>query len=391
MTGHTRIRVLRMIARMNTGGPARQVAAMARGLDPERFEHRLLVGQVGPGEADDLELRGIPVEHVRVRGLGRAPSPFDDARAWAAIAAEIRRFRPHVVHTHTAKAGVLGRTAALATGGPGGRGRSGRGRPALVHTFHGHLLHGYFSPILTRAVVGVERALARASDRLVAVGARVRDELLATGVGRPDQYLVVPPGVELGPVPSRSVARCRLGLPADAPVIAYVGRLVAVKRPDRFVAAAASVARDHPDAVFLVAGDGPEAAATREAARAAGLGGRVRFLGWWADVETLYAAADAVVVTSDNEGMPVSLIEAALAGRPAVTTDAGSAGEVVADGETGWVVPRDAAAVAHAVRRLLADPARAAAMGAAAADRARRLYSAERLVADLSALYEALA
>ncbi|MDT7539995.1 MAG: hypothetical protein QOI82_3580, partial [Actinomycetota bacterium] len=175
-----RVRVLRVIARMNVGGPALQVTALTLELDPARFEHRLLTGSVGPDEADYVELRAPGLPLTRVAGLGRSPRPLDDLRALRALIRHMRDFRPDIVHTHTAKAGVLGRVAA----------RIAR-VPATVHTFHGHLLHGYFSTAVTRLVILTERALARRTDRLVAVGAQVRDELLAAGIGTPAQYAVV--------------------------------------------------------------------------------------------------------------------------------------------------------------------------------------------------------
>jgi glycosyltransferase involved in cell wall biosynthesis len=171
-------------------------------------------------------------------------------------------------------------------------------------------------------------------------------------------------------------------------MVAFVARLTAVKRPDRFIAMAAQVARAHPDAIFAVAGEGQLLEQLR--ADAAPLGDAVRFLGWRSDVETVYAASDVVVLTSDNEGMPVSLIEASLVGRPLVTTRVGSAAEVVSDGETGFVVDVDDAALARGVDRLLADGELRARFGAAAHQRAQRLFSAERLVADTAALYESL-
>jgi glycosyltransferase involved in cell wall biosynthesis len=254
-----------------------------------------------------------------------------------------------------------------------------RPRAALVHTFHGHLLHGYFSPAVTRAVVVTERTLAARTDRLVAVGARVRDELLAAGVGRRRRWEVVAPGIELGPVPERVVARASLGLDPGVPVVAFVARLTAVKRPDRFAAVAALVAERHPQVVFLVAGDGDGAPAARAAASAA-------------DIESVYAAADVVLLTSDNEGMPVSLIEAALAGRPAVTPDVGSAAEVVLDGVTGLVTPPgDARALAAAVDRLLGDDTLRASLGREARVRADERFSAARLVADTERIYADLA
>src|SRR3954462_13391776 len=178
---------------MNVGGPALQVTGLVESMDASRFEHRLLTGSVGPGEADYISLRAPDLPHTVVHGLGRSPRALADAQALRELVEHIRRFRPHVVHTHTAKAGVLGRVAARACR-----------VPIVVHTFHGHLLHGYFSPAVTRTVVLTERALAHASTRLVAVGSQVRDDLLAAGIGRPEQYAVVPPGIALPPGPSRA-------------------------------------------------------------------------------------------------------------------------------------------------------------------------------------------
>jgi glycosyltransferase involved in cell wall biosynthesis len=373
----SRIRVLRIIDRLNVGGPALQASVLAERLDHTRFEQILMAGAIDSDEGDYVTLRapGLRVEHVR--GLGRAPSPRDDAHALAQISTAIRRFRPHVVHTHKAKAGVLGRPAAWT-----------HRVPATVHTFHGHLLHGYFSPLKTRAVVAVERGLARPTTALVAVGSRVRDELLEAGIGQRQQYSVVPPGVDLGIAPEPAAARRALGLPAG-PIVTFVGRLAAVKRPERFVDLAMAVARSHPDACFAIAGDGELADEVR--ARARPLGRRMVFLGWRGDVETVYSASDVVVLTSDNEGMPVSLIEAAASGTPAVTTRVGSAPEVVADGVTGFVTDKDPRALATAVTRLLDDEALRTAMGQAASQRAKARFGADRLASDIANLYEALA
>ena len=371
------VRVLRVIARMNVGGPALQVTALSDGLDPARFEQRLLVGDVEPGEADYLSLRAPHVDAVRVPGLGRSPNPVGDLRGVLRIRRIIREFRPHIVHTHTAKAGVLGRTAAILGG-----------VPTRVHTFHGHLLHGYFSPAVTKAVVATERAYARRTTRLVAVGEQVRDELLAARIGRPDQYVVVPPGVELPPAPRREVARSQLGLPERALVVAFVARLTHVKRPDRFAEVARRVATVGRDVHVLVAGEGELLPELRQ--ELAVLGDDAHFLGWRSDVETIYAAADVVVLTSDNEGMPVSLIEAASVGCPAVTTRVGSAGEVVRDGETGFVVDTDPDALAAAVLRILDDKELRARLSCAAAKHAREHFSRDRLVSDTTALYEEL-
>jgi glycosyltransferase involved in cell wall biosynthesis len=321
-------RVVHVIARMNVGGPAELLVQLLHGLPGQE----LLTGEVQYGEADHLSLRAPETPFTRVPGLARRPRVGDDVRALAFLTAELRRRRPDVVHTHTAKAGALGRIAALAAG-----------VPALVHTFHGHLLQGYFSPAVTRGVILTERALARTTDRLVAVGEQVRDDLLAAGIGRPDRYVVIPPGVRLAHPPDRTDARARFRVAGDAAVVAVVGRLIGIKRPDRML----EVARRLPDVTFLVAGEGALLDQVRRDAPA-----NVRLLGWRADVEAVYAAADVALVTSDNEGMPVSLVEAALCGTPAVSTDVGSAREVV----TGEVTVPDPDALAAAVRRVLARP-----------------------------------
>jgi glycosyltransferase involved in cell wall biosynthesis len=373
--GDDRLRVLRVIARMNVGGPALQVTGLVLGMDAVRFDHRLLTGAVGPGEADYVDLRAPGLPLTRVPGLGRSPRPLDDVRALRMLVAEMRRFRPHIVHTHTAKAGVLGRVAAKTARVPG-----------LVHTFHGHLLHGYFSPAVTQAVVRTERALARVSDRLVAVGGQVRDDLLAAGIGRPEQYSVVAPGIALPPMPPRAVARRELGLPLDAPVAVLVARLTSIKRPDRFLEIARRLAVEHPEAIFAICGEGDLLPGLRASA-----GANVRFLGWRGDVETVYAASDLVVLTSDNEGMPVSLIEAAMCGVPAVATRVGSVAEVVLDGMSGLLGSTNVAELAMLVGRLLADAEERARFSVAATEHARAHFSRERLVADTEALYEQLA
>jgi glycosyltransferase involved in cell wall biosynthesis len=372
------IRVLRIIARMNVGGPALQTVGLARGIDPARFEQRILAGEVSAGEEDYLALRAPDVAVVHVPGLGRAIRPWDDVRAFVTIRRNIRSFRPDIVHTHTAKAGVLGRLAAWSCR-----------VPFTVHTFHGHLLRGYFSQRVTNVVRIVEAALARRTSRLVAVGAEVRDELLAAGIGRRSQYVVVPPGIsEPRPVECAS-ARRSLGLPDDVPVVAFVARLTSVKRPDRFLDAAGAIAAERSDVRFVVAGAGPELGAFTERGRRE-LGDRLLLLGWRSDVETVYAAADVVVLTSDNEGMPVSLIEAAASGRASVATRVGSVAEVVRDGETGFVVAPEATEIARKVVWLLDHPNERRAMGEAAARRTVEQFGVRRLVGDIEALYTAL-
>jgi glycosyltransferase involved in cell wall biosynthesis len=373
-----RVRVLRIIDRLNVGGPALQASVLMAGLDPERFDQRLVIGSVTSDEGDFVRIRAPDLPVTEVPGLGRAPRALDDVRAFVAIVRIMREFRPHIVHTHKAKAGVLGRIAARIAG-----------VPATVHTFHGHLLRGYFNPASTRAIVVTERLLARHTTRLVAVGRQVRDDLVAAGIGRLEQFDVVAPGVDLPAPPAPDLARERLGLSDASHVVTYLGRLAPVKRPDRFVRVAARLGSRYPDAVFPVVGNGELLDATEAEARA--LGAHCVFLGWRRDVETVYAASDAVVITSDNEGMPVSLIEAARVGTPAVTTRVGSAPEVVDDGITGFVTEPTVNALVDATAALLDDGELRHRFGEAARVRAEREFSGPRLVADTTRIYEELA
>lgn len=371
------LRVMRIIARMNVGGPAVQVSGLMRHLPPLGFEQRLYTGWCGDDEADYLETQAPDVEATRIDGLGRAIRPGDDARALTQLVREMRDFRPHIVHTHTAKAGVLGRTAA-ALAGIGS---------ATVHTFHGHLLHGYFSPRKTQAVIALERTLARRTDRLVAVGDQVRDDLLGARIGRLDQYAIIPPGLEMPPAKSREEALREFGLSPDAPVVSFIGRLTAIKRPDRFVEVVRAVSAKRPDVQFLVAGAGDQADLVHQAATNL----PITMLGWRSDVENVLAASDAVLLTSDNEGTPLSLIQAALSGLPVVATDVGSVHDVVVSGETGLLCDLDAQQLADAVLELVNDPDMARALGATAQQRATATYGVQRLADDHASLYRSIA
>ena len=368
------IRILRIITRMNIGGPAWQVSVLVRGLNPDQFESQLISGQVADGEADFVDLRDPELPILRVAALGRSIRFGDDFRAFAEIRRVVVAFRPDIVHTHTGKAGVLGRIVAI------------RSRvPITVHTFHGHTLHSYFKRPSAQILRLIESRLANRTTSLVAVGTRVRDDLLEAGIGRVDQYSVIPPGVDLGSLPDQVSARIALGLPPDRPVVLFVGRLTTVKRPDRLIDAMASVLQRLPKALLVIAGEGDLFDETR--LKAEPLGPSVRFLGWQQDLNRVYAAADVAVLTSDNEGMPVSLIEASLSGLPSVTTNVGSASEVVVDGVTGRVVEAKVGSVANALVEILRDKDLRSSMGEAAKKHSERAFGVDRLVSDHEALY----
>ncbi|ETK32552.1 glycosyl transferase [Microbispora sp. ATCC PTA-5024] len=369
---------MEIIARMNVGGSATQVAGLCERLNPDEFDHRLYTGHVDGGEGDHLRLRdtAIPVHHIP--GLGRSIRPIDDYRALLRLVRAMRAFRPHIIHTWTTKAGALGRVAARASGVGAAR----------IHAFHGHQLHAHVPGLRRRVYVRAERLLAPMTDRLVTVGAQVRDDLLAAGIGRPEQYVVIPPGVRLGPLPTRAAAREALGLPLDAPVVAYVGRLKKMKRPDRFAEVAAEVLERVPGCRFVVCGSG---ALKEDVERAVmPMWDSFRLLGWRRDVETVYAAADVVLLTSDNEGTAVSLVEAGMAGVPVVATRVGSVAEIVQDRRTGLLAGPDVDELAGHTVQVLLDPGLARRMGEAARRWTTRAFGVDRLVADTEALYRSL-
>jgi glycosyltransferase involved in cell wall biosynthesis len=384
------LRIVRVIARLNIGGPAIQVITLTRELEPYGFHTTLVRGveENDEGSMDDLA-RELGVTPVRVPWLRRNPG-WHDLRGLLALVAIIRRTRPHVVHTHAAKAGTLGRVAAVIAS-------IGRRRPVIVHTFHGHSLSGYFSPRTTAIYRATERLLARFSDRLIAVSAEVRDDLVRFGVAPESKFTVVPLGFDLSPLASdegtraraRSAVRSQLRIGDEERVVTLVARLVPIKRVDRFLRVAAAL-RDEPAIRFVIVGDGELRDNLRGTPEARALGERLIWTGFRRDMPAIYHASDIVVQTSDNEGTPVSLIEAQAGGLPVVTTDVGGTASVVEHERTGLLVGRDDdLGLARAVRTLHRDPALSARLGAAGRDRSLSRFGLDRLVADLLDVYRA--
>jgi glycosyltransferase involved in cell wall biosynthesis len=371
----SRVRVLRVIARMNVGGPAVQVSGLMRGLDAQVFEQELVTGYCADDEADYLEIVAKDVKAVRIDGLGRSIKPRSDRTALFAIIKEIRRFKPDLIHTHTAKAGVVGRVASILSGH----------KSIRVHTFHGHLLNGYFGAGKTKLVILVEKLLALFTDQLLAVGAKVKDDLLAAGIGNQSKFGVMPPGLQLAEVPSRSSARKELGLNDDAIYCAFIGRITQIKRPDRFLDVVAEIKSREIDLHFIVAGAGELLQYCQDRAKAENL--PVTFLGWREDIEVVLAAADFVLLTSDNEGTPLSLIQAGMVGIPVVATDVGSTNEIVVTGETGLLTDLSVKELSDAVAKVATDTALRAKMGATGKEYTLARYGVDRLVKDHQALY----
>ena len=374
-----KVRVMRIIARMNVGGPAVQVSGLMRGLDASVFEHELVTGYCAADEADYLEKVATDVKAIRIDGLGRSIKPRADLTALFAIIKEIRRFKPDVIHTHTAKAGVVGRIASILSGH----------KSIRVHTFHGHLLNGYFGSGKTKLVILVEKVLARFTDQLLAVGSKVKNDLLAVGIGNQNKFDVMPPGLQLAEVPSRATARKKLGLKDDAIYCAFIGRITKIKRPDRFLDVVAEVKSRGINLHFIVAGAGDLLQYCQDRATAENL--PVTFLGWREDIEVVLAAADFVLLTSDNEGTPLSLIQACMVGIPVVATNVGSTNEIVVNGETGLLTDLSVGQLADAVAKVATDSALRDKMGTAGQKYTLARYGVARLVKDHQDLYLRLA
>jgi glycosyltransferase involved in cell wall biosynthesis len=369
-TKNERIRVMRIIARMNVGGPAVQVSGLMRGFDSIRFDQKLVTGFCAVDESDYLETVATDITAIRIKGLGRSISPRADMGAFVQVVREIRAFRPHIIHTHTAKAGVIGRVASLVSGHSSVR----------VHTYHGHLLHGYFGKFKTSLVILVERFLAVFTTKLLAVGKKVMEDLLAVHIGNAGKFAVMPPGLQLGVLPSREAACEHLGLDPTLMYCSFIGRITKIKRPDRFLDVVVLLHGQFPELHFIVAGAGDLLEYSQQRSVAEGL--PVTFLGWREDIETVLAASDLVLLTSDNEGTPLSLIQAGMAHLPIVATNVGSINEIVIDRETGLLTDLSATSLAEAVTKLTSSDSLRDEMGTKAHDYTIQRYGVERLVKD---------
>jgi glycosyltransferase involved in cell wall biosynthesis len=371
------VRVLRVIARMNVGGPAHNVSILSGRLDERGYETLLVAGRVGPGEASADHLAHERKATLRMlETLTPEIRPWSDLRALVSLIRIIRRFRPAIVHTHTAKAGFVGRLAAAVAVRP---------RPLIVHTYHGHVLSGYFGRAKTALYRGLEQLCGRFSDALIGVSDQTVDELVAFRIAPREKFRTIPLGLDLDPF-----AALPAPSPADEVAVTVTGRLVPIKRVDLALDAVARARGEGARLRLTVVGDGELRPALEEQARTLGLGDAVRFAGFRPDMPGVVGKTDIALLTSDNEGTPVALIEAAAGGRPAVATEVGGVAAVVS-AETGRLCPPgDAGALAVALAELAADPGLRDRLGAAARDHVLAHFGADRLVYDVDRLYREL-
>lgn len=377
-------RVLHPITRLIIGGAQENTILTAQMLDPARWEVEIICGpQTGPEgsliEAAQNAGVALTIEPALVREI----SPLKDLRALVRLTRMIRRGGFTVVHTHSSKAGILGRWAAKLGGAP-----------VIVHTVHGWGHHERQHPLVRRMYIVLEKLTLPITDKLIAVSPSNVEKGLADGIGTADNYTVIRSGIELDrfghPQVTRTETRRRWHIPVDAPVIGTVTRLSPQKAPLDFLAAAAAVHRARPDVWFVVVGDGPLRGEVEAASVRFEIADRLVLTGLRRDIPELMAAFDLFALSSLWEGLPRVLPQAMATGLPIVTTGADGSSEAVEDGVNGFVVdPGDPEALADALLTLLADPAKAARMGDCGRTRVEE-YSAARMVEQIGALYAEL-
>jgi glycosyltransferase involved in cell wall biosynthesis len=376
------IKILRIIARLNIGGPAIHVSLLTAKLNDSEYQSTLVCGSIEPGEGDmSYYAAQHGVTPVVVPELSRALNPLRDLRTLWTLWRLIRREKPDVVHTHTAKAGFVGRWAAKLAG-----------VPVIVHTFHGHVFEGYFGPRKTRLFLILEQLTSRVSDVILTLTEGLRRELADKyRVTRRERITVLPLGLDLQPfadTPRKpGTFRQVWNIPADVPLVGISGRFVPVKNHMLFLEAAALIRAQRPDAHFVMVGDGELRAEVEAQIHALGLRSAVTITGWQRDLTIAYADMDVFVISSVNEGTPVTVIEALAAGCPVVATQVGGLPDLLEGGRFGALTPSgDAGALASAVLKTLDSPPDTTEAQRAMLDR----YGIDRLVSDLRALYRAL-
>jgi glycosyltransferase involved in cell wall biosynthesis len=369
------IRVMHVIARMNVGGPAVLVADLMRNVNTVDFHSTLVTGYCDENESDYLDEVATDIKATRVPGFGRSISASKDLKALFLIIREIRSFKPDVIHTHTAKAGVLGRIAAIIS----------YPRAKRVHTFHGHLLHGYFDSRKVKLVVLLEKMLGVFTYKLIAIGNVVKRDLLDAGIGNENKFEVIYPGLQELDLYPRIEAKERLGLDLTKNYIVFVGRLTQIKRPDRLIELARYIAHEYRSAHLLIAGAGEMLEDLKTLAMDESL--PITFLGWRNDIGLILSASELAVLCSDNEGIPLTLIQASQAGLPIVSTRVGSVSDIVVDGETGLLVEVSSTGLIEGVSKLLSNPELGLALGESGRKRAKELFSSQAMVDQHQRLY----
>lgn len=382
-----KIKVLRIIARLNIGGPAIHTALLTKELSDDYFESVLMCGSVSKNEGDmGYVVKSYDVNPVYIRSLRREINPFHDAAALYRMMRFMHKFKPDIVHTHTAKAGALGRIAAALMF-----------VPVKIHTFHGNIFHGYFGNKKARLFLFIERILAKFSDVIVAISPSQKDDVINKyRITNPEKCRVVKLGFDLDRFlrdpEKQSAFRIRLKIKEDDILVGIVGRLVPIKNHKMFVNAADHVIKHAPARLrnkikFAIVGDGQERQEIQAYVKFKKLESVVLFTGWETNTVDVCAGLDIIALTSLNEGTPVSLIEAMTASRPVVATDVGGVRDVV--GDAGIIVKSgDYRVMAKEILGLAMSSEIRSRLGARGCELVKNTYGKARLVSELRELYE---
>ncbi len=381
--------IVHVIARLNVGGAALHVLQLAHEQSRRGHDVVVVAGTLAAGEESmEYVAEELGVEVLKLPVLQRELSVRADPAAILALRRIIRQRRPDVLHTHTAKAGATGRLAAMSAGGARPR--------AIVHTYHGHVLSGYFSRRWERIFRSIERALALMSGTLIAVSDEVRDDLVSFGVAPAQRFVVVPYGFDLPPwseedEEARRTTRAEIGAGEETFVVGWAGRLTAIKRPLDLIRTLGALEAENVDALLVLVGDGEDRPEVEALAAELGVADRCRLVGFQKSIRPWYASFDALLLTSANEGTPVVAIEALAAARPVVATRAGGTGTVVRNGESGYLESiGDTAALAARLATLARDPELRARMGAHGAEDVRTRFAVGRMADEVEAIYRRL-
>lgn len=353
------------------------ISDSVRGLDSGLFEQKIYTGECENGEADYLQTHGQDLEAIIVTGLGRKINLKGDVSALFALIKAIRQEKPDIIHTHASKAGLLGRTAAILS----------VRKVKLVHTYHGHILFGYFGRIKSLVFVFIERLLAKKTNVLIAVGHKVSTDLLAAKIGTVAKYAVIYPGVVQPTAYSMKFAQEKLDLniPEGNLVCAYFGRVTNIKRPDRFLEIVQLSLEKSLTVSFFIAGEGDLSQTIKDQINEIGL--PIKWLGWQTDVGMIMSALDILVICSDNEGLPLSAIEAGYMSKIVVGTNVGSIPEIVSDKVTGFITEKNSFEVVDVLDLLIKNPLMREEMGAAAKRKIENNFTLSKSLSEISRLY----
>lgn len=359
------MKVLHVIARMNVGGTARYIEELLDGATGLGYDAELATGYV---QGQEVESAGFNKKKThRIAHLGRKISPINDLRAYYELKKVFAQVNPDIIHSHTFKAGLLARMVP--------------GEFKRVHTFHGHLFEDKsFSGLQKFVILRAEKYLVNRTDQFISVGVRVGEELRELKIGRNSKWVSIAPGVLPLKKHKKTDARKKLKLPASGLIIGWMARVTSVKNPYL----ALEIAKEFPDTTFVIAGGGDLLADSKFKA-----GKNVKVIGW-ADSSLVWSAVDVVLSTSNNEGMPIALIEAQLAGLPVVATDVGSCSEVIKSGKTGFVVRKDKSELKKALTLLIVDHKKRASFGKAAKANSQKHFTVDKMLSAHAQIYRKL-